>query len=161
MSVRRNVCVRRVTTALTAACAIALPAVAAAQLPNNYYTPGKADKIDVKQLCAATDASTKPIADWQKNAALERYGVRPENFNGELERLVPVALGGTNDPDNLYPFHAQGEYTVEAKQRLAAKLHELVCEGKMSLKQAQEIFKKDWTKGYKQYVGAMNAPGGE
>jgi len=161
MSVR-NVCVRRGITAVAAACAVALPAIAAAQLPNNYYTPGKAEKVDIKQLCAATfDASAKPISDWQKNETLTRYGVRPEKFSGELEHLIPVSLGGTNDPDNLYPFHGQGEYTLEAKQRLAAKLHELVCDGKISLKQAQEIFKKDWTKGYKQYLGAMNAPGGE
>jgi hypothetical protein len=157
MSVR-NVCVR----GFFAASVMALPAIAAAQLPNNYYTPGKADKVDVKQLCAATfDSSAKPVADWQKNEALTRYGVRPESFNGQLEHLVPVALGGTNDPDNLYPFHGQGEYTQDAKQRLAAKLHELVCDGKVSLKQAQDVFKKDWTKGYKQYLGAMNAPGGE
>jgi hypothetical protein len=146
---------------MAAACVMALPAIAAAQLPNNLYTPGKADKVDVKRLCAADfDAAAKPLSAWQKNEALTRYGVRPESFNGDLEHLVPVTLGGTNDPDNLYPFHAQGEYTVEAKQRLAAKLHELVCDGKISLKQAQDVFKKDWTKGYKQYVGAMNAPGG-
>jgi len=161
MSVR-NVCVRREVIAVAAACVMALPAIASAQLPNNMYTPGKADKVDVKQLCAATfESSVKPMADWQKSEALTRYGVRPETFNGDLEHLVPVSLGGTNDPDNLYPFHPQGEYTVEAKQHLAAKLHELVCDGKMSLKQAQDVFKKDWTKGYKQYLGAMNAPGGE
>ena len=160
MSVR-NVCVRRGTRAIFAACVMAVPAIAMAQLPNNFHTPGKADKVDVKQLCAAGDASGKPVADWQKNEALTRYGVRPETFSGDLEHLVPVALGGTNDPDNLYPFHAQGEYTLEAKQRLAAKLRELVCDGKISLKQAQDVFKKDWTKGYKQYLGAMNAPGGE
>jgi hypothetical protein len=141
---------------------MALPAVAAAQLPNNNYTPGKTERVDVKQLCAANvDASAKPVSDWQKNTTLERYGVRPENFNGELEHLVPVSLGGTNDPDNLYPFHAQGEYTLEAKQRLATKLHDLVCDGKISLKQAQDVFKKDWTRGYKQYLGALNAPGAE
>ena len=157
MSVR-NVCVQGVAVA----CVMALPAIAVAQLPNNYYTPGKAEKVDVKQLCAANvEASAKPIADWQKNSVLEHYGLRPESFSGELEHLVPVSLGGTNDPDNLYPFHAQGEYTLEAKQRLAVKLHELVCDGKISLKQAQDVFKKDWTKGYKQYLGAMNAPGGE
>ena len=157
MSVRK-VCVRGVL----AASVMALPAMAMAQLPNNMYTPGKADKVDVKQLCAETfETSVKPMADWQKNTTLERYGVRPESFSGDLEHLVPVSLGGTNDPENLYPFHAQGEYTLEAKQRLAAKIHELVCDGKMSLKQAQDIFKKDWTKGYKQYVGAMNAPGEE
>ena len=144
------------------ACAIALPTIAAAQLPNGLYTPGKTEKIDVKQLCAAaSDAAAKPTTDWQKAEALTRYGLRPERFDGVLEHLVPVSLGGTNDPDNLYPFHPQGEFTLDAKAQLAAKLHALVCDGKLSLKQAQDVFKKDWTRGYKQYVQAMNAPGGE
>ncbi|HZR25844.1 MAG TPA: hypothetical protein VFA59_19755 [Vicinamibacterales bacterium] len=145
---------------LIAAAALALPAIASAQLPNVYFTPGSAKKVDAKQLCAANFDASKPAADWQKAEALTRYGVRPEGFDGTLEHLIPVSLGGTNDPDNLYPFHAQGEYTLQAKEQLAAKLRELVCDGKVTLKQAQDAFKKDWTKSYKQYVGAMNAPGG-
>lgn len=157
MSVRRT-CVRGVAVA----CAIALPAMASAQLPNNLQTPGAASKVDVKKLCAADfESSVKPATDWQKAEALSRYGLRPEKFDGALDHVVPVALGGTNDPDNLYPFHAQGEFTAAAKQELEAKLHDLVCSGKMSVKQAQDVFKKDWTKGYKQYIQAMNAPGGE
>lgn len=155
MSVRKT-CVRGVA----AACVIALPAMAAAQLPNGLQTPGAATKVDVKKLCAADfESSVKPMTDWQKAEALSRYGLRPEKFDGVLDHVVPVSLGGTNDPDNLYPFHAQGEYTAEAKQQLAAKVRDLVCDGKLTLKQAQDVFKKDWTKGYKQYVQAMNAPG--
>jgi len=30
----------------------------------------------------------------------------------------------------------------------------------LSLKDAQNAFKKDWTKAYKQYAAALNAPGG-
>jgi hypothetical protein len=144
-----------------AAAALALPAIANAQLQNSLYTPGAAAKADVKQLCAAqVDASAKPVSARQKAETLERYGIRPEGFSGTLEHLVPVSLGGSNDPDNLYPFHAQGEYTLQAKEQLAAKLRELVCDGKVSLKQAQDAFKKDWTKSYKQYMGGLNAPGG-
>jgi hypothetical protein len=144
-----------------AAAALALPAIANAQLANTYYTPGAAQKVDVKQLCSAQfDASVKPVTNRQKDEALTRYGIRPESFDGALDHLIPVSLGGTNDPDNLYPFHAQGEYTLQAKEQLATKLRELVCDGKVSLKQAQDAFKKDWTKSYKQYLGAMNAPGG-
>ena len=142
------------------AAALALPAIVDAQLQNTYYTPGAAAKVDVKQLCAAQfDSSIKPVSNRQKAEALERYGIRPEGFSGTLEHLVPVSLGGSNDPDNLFPFHAQGEYTLQAKEQLAAKLHDLVCDGKLSLRQAQDAFKKDWTKSYKQYFGAMNAPG--
>ena len=149
------------TRGAVAACVLALPAVAAAQLPNSYNTPGAVAKADTKQICAAGyEDSVKPVAGWQKAAALEKYGIRPESFNGELDHLVPVSLGGSNDPENLWPIHAQGDFTPAAKARLAATLKTLVCSGKMSLKDAQNAFKKDWTKAYKQYSSALNAPGG-
>ena len=147
---------------LLAASAIALPAIASAQQPSNYKTPGATTKASSALVCTADyAASVKPVAGWQRTEALTRYGIRPESFTGDLDHLVPVSLGGTSDPDNLYPFHAQGEYTLPAKEQLAAKLHDLVCDGKVTLKQAQDAFKKDWTKSYKQYLGAMNAPGGK
>jgi hypothetical protein len=49
--------------------------------------------------------------------------------------------------------------TLEAKLRLAGKLKAMVCDGKMSLKDAQNAFKKDWTKAYRQYSTTLNAPG--
>jgi len=105
------------------------------------------------------DTSATTVAKWQREQALTRYGIRPEGFSGELDRLIPVSLGGSNDPDNLFPFRASGEYTLAAKNQLADRLHELVCDGKMSLKDAQDAFRKDWTKAYKQYLRGMNAPG--
>src|SRR4051812_46604355 len=156
MSVSSRVWARGVLTA----CALALPAIAGAQLPNSFSTPGATAKVSMKDVCAAGyEATVKPVASWQRNAALEKYGIRPESFSGELDHLVPVSLGGSNEPDNLWPMHAQGDMTPEAKARLAAKLKTMVCDGKMSLKDAQNAFKKDWTKAYKQYATALNAPG--
>src|SRR6185369_12178224 len=102
------------------ACALALPAIAGAQLPNSFSTPGATTKANVKEICASGyEASVKPVASWQKTSALEKYGIRPESFTGELDHLVPVSLGGSNDPENLWPMHAQGDMTPEAKARLA------------------------------------------
>lgn len=144
------------------AAALAVPGIAFAQLPDNYKTPGAATKANMKQICAADYAgSVKPVAGWQRTEALSRYGLRPESFSGDLDHLIPVALGGSNDPDNLFPFHPQNELTLDAKNRLADKLRQMVCDGKMSLKDAQDAFKKDWTKAYRQYAQALNAPGGE
>jgi hypothetical protein len=142
------------------ACALALPAIASAQLPNSYSTPGATTKANAKQICAADyEQSLKPVAGWQKSTALERYGVRSDSFTGELDHLIPVSLGGSHDPDNLWPMPSQGEMTPAAKARLAERLKVMVCDGKMSLKDAQTAFKKDWTKAYKQYSSALNAPG--
>lgn len=158
MSVRSRVWARGVITA----CAVALPAIASAQLPNSFATPGATTRAGAKEICAAGyEASVKPVSSWQKNSALEKYGIRPESFTGELDHLVPVSLGGSNEPENLWPIHAAGDMTPAAKARLAEKLKTMVCDGKMSLKDAQNAFKKDWTKAYKQYATALNAPGGQ
>jgi len=156
MSVSSRVWARGVCTA----CVLALPAIAAAQLPNSYNTPGAVTKADAKQICAAGyEAGVKPVAGWQKTTALEKYGIRPESYTGELDHLVPVLLGGSNDPENLWPMHSQGDMTPAAKARLAETLKTMVCSGKITLKEAQNAFKKDWTKAYKQYSTALNAPG--
>ena len=140
---------------------LAAPSIATAQLPS-YKTPGATAKVKMERLCAADFAtSQKPVANWQRNEALERYGVRPEQFSGELDHLVPVALGGSNDPDNLWPFRGTGAFTFSAKQALGIKLHDMVCSGKMSLKDAQDAFRKDWTKAYQQHVTALNAAGSQ
>jgi hypothetical protein len=108
-----------------AAGTLAAPAIATAQQPS-YKTPGATAKVNMKELCAADFAtSLKPVAGWQRREALERYGVRSEGFSGELDHLVPASLGGSNDPDNLWPFRASGSYTFEAKQALAMKLHDM------------------------------------
>ena len=140
---------------------LAAPSIATAQLPS-YKTPGATAKVKMEQLCAADFAtSQKPVANWQRNEALERYGVRPEQFSGELDHLVPVALGGSNDPDNLWPFRGNGAFTFSAKQALGLKLHDKVCAGKMSLKDAQDAFRKDWTLAYRVHVTGLNAAGSQ
>ena len=142
-----------------AAATLAAPSIAVAQRPSNYKTPGATARVKMEQLCAPDfAASLKPASDWQRNQALERYGLRPEGFSGELDHLVPVSLGGSNDPDNLWPFHASGVFTLEAKQALASKLLGMVCARKLSLKDAQDAFRKDWTLAYQVHMKAVNAP---
>lgn len=142
-----------------AAAALAAPSIAMAQRPSSYKTPGATAKVKTERLCAPTfAASLEPISNWQRTEALGRYGLRAEGFSGELDHLVPVSLGGSNDPDNLWPFRASGAFTLEAKQALAVKLHDMVCAGKLSLKDAQDAFRKDWTKAYSEHIKAVNAP---
>jgi len=72
-----------------------------------------------------------------------------------------VSLGGSNDPDNLWPQHSAGDLTPAAKDQLGAKLHELVCGNTLTLKAAQDAIRKDWVKAYKQYVQTGNAASGK
>ena len=138
---------------MAAAALIGVPSYAAAQLPSSFQTPGNKSRANEAQVCAADfEASVKPIAKWQRDQALERYGKRPEDFTGELDHLIPVSLGGSNDPDNLWPIPTNKDMSPAQKKELDLKLHELVCAKTVKLKDAQDALKKDWVKAYAQYV---------
>jgi hypothetical protein len=142
-----------------AAVVLGAPSLAAAQLPSNYHTPGATVKADMAKVCSGDlAAAAKPVSKWQRDEALTRYGRRPEDFTGDLDHLIPLSLGGSNDPDNLWPQPVQREFGPEAKGKLEATLREMVCTEKtMTLKQAQEVIKKDWVKAYTQYVQGQSA----
>jgi len=144
---------------MAAALLLGVPAIAGAQLPSGFQTPGATVKADAAKVCTPDfAASAKPVSGWQRDQALTRYGRRPEDFTGDLDHLIPVSLGGSNDPDNLWPMPSNGEFTADKKHELESKLHELVCgEKKLTLKQAQDAIKKDWVKAYTQYVQGQNA----
>src|SRR5712691_6350604 len=71
------------------AIALAIPAMASAQVPDSFKTRGDAARVKTEQLCApGFAASLKPVAKWQREQALERYGIRPERFDGTLDHLI-------------------------------------------------------------------------
>ena len=138
---------------IAAAAIIAVPSFAAAQLPNSFQTPGAKGKANDAQVCAADfESSQKPVAKWQHDQALERYGQRPEDYKGDLDHLIPVSLGGNNDPENLWPLPANKEMGSAQKHELEIKLHQMVCDKTLTLKAAQDAIRKDWVKAYQQYV---------
>src|SRR5690349_5981746 len=122
MSVR-SACVSCVVT--TAAVFGLATLAAAQQLPNPLQTPGAKGRASQEQVCAADfEAQAKPVAKWQRDQALARYGRGPNDFEGELDHLIPVSLGGTNDPDNLWPLSPSKEWGPAQKNELEAKLRE-------------------------------------
>src|ERR1700750_1710206 len=73
---------------------VGIPAMAVAQLPSSFKTPGNKGKANEAQICAADyEASVKPVAKWQRDQALERYGKRPEDFTRALDHLIPLSRG--------------------------------------------------------------------
>src|SRR3954447_22449414 len=125
------------------AAVIGVPAFAAGQLARSVQSPGGKGKADDAHVCAGDfEASAKPIAKWQRDQALERYGKRPEDFTGDLDHLIAVSLGGSNDPDNIWPLPPNKDMGPEQKKALDLKLHELVCNQTIKLKDAQDAVRK-------------------
>ena len=79
----RSACV----SCVTAAAVFGLAAAASAQqLPNPLQTPGAKNRANQAQVCAADFAAdAKPVAKWQREQALARYGRSPNDFEGDLD----------------------------------------------------------------------------
>ncbi len=147
---------RKAMFTLVAVVVLGVPRFAAAQLPS-INTPGAKSGVSETEVCSADfEASVKPVSPWQTGQALSRYGRRLDDKSVVVDHLIPVTLGGTHDPDNLWPQPAAGEWDATKKDELETKLHQMVCSKSITLKVAQESIKKDWVKAYKQYVHAAN-----
>lgn len=89
------------------------------------------------------------------------YGVAyPEPAGSyELDHLIPLELGGSNENANLWPQPSAG-VGFHQKDALENRLHELVCAGKADLKATQAALASDWFAVYiKNFaVGSAQTP---
>ena len=78
-----------------------------------------------------------------KKQVCEAHGI-VKNCPGadyEIDHIVSLELGGTNDPSNLFP-----EPIAEAKEKDKVEnyLHQEVCNGRLELSKAQQIIASHW-----------------
>src|SRR5471032_3406388 len=126
-----------------------------AGLPSSFLTPGDAKKVTKEQICApGYAASIKATKESAKEEAFSRYGLRDGVSKTDvLDHLIPVELGGTDNVENLWPEPVKGEWNASQKDALEQKLLGMVCDGTLTVKQAQTAIKKNWVAAYQQYVG--------
>ena len=73
----------------------------------------------------------------------------------ELDHLISLELGGSNDPKNLWPESYDSQpWNAHVKDHLENTLHALVCSGKVPLAEAQQAIASDWIGSYGKYVHA-------
>ena len=138
------------------ACAILLAASAAlaGDLPDPKITPGLADPALTKDVICASTFNTKAIRNVpsaRKKAIYKVYGMAFDEppCPCEIDHLIPLALGGSNRPRNLWP---QSDSTMPwnsiVKDRLERELHNEVCAGAIELEAAQHEIATDWIAAY-------------
>lgn len=91
----------------------------------------------------------------KKAVFIEYFGVVPPvTGDYEIDHLISLELGGSNDIENLWPQSYKTQpWNAHRKDVLENKLHKLIVEGTISLKEAQDAISKDWIAAYKKYVG--------
>jgi hypothetical protein len=121
-------------------------------LPDHACTPGAVfPDVGAAQICVkgyASSARNVPLTRW--NFAFAEYGVtRHASGEYEVDHLIPLEVGGSNDIANLWPELAEPSPGFHDKDVVENCLHAFVCEGKMSLAAAQSIFATNWESVWK------------
>ena len=71
----------------------------------------------------------------------------------EIDHLISLELGGSNDIKNLWAqSYTSTPYNAHLKDALEDRLHSMVCKGQITLPVAQDAIRTDWIGAYKQYV---------
>src|SRR4051812_25146734 len=128
-------------------------------LPDRGCTPGaRFTKVTKDDVCVPGYAKrVRNVPASRKNAVYKAYGIT-KHFNGEtgeVDHLVSLELGGSNDQANLFPEAASPHPGSKDKDKLENRLHKLVCDGTLALATAQRAIVKDWVKAYAKYVGTV------
>lgn len=135
--------------------------VTAQTLPNPNLTPGKADPSLTKNVICSPTFRTSSIRNVSESTKKQVYSIYlAKNHLGrcvgdegcEVDHLISLELGGSNDIQNLWPESYAGTNNAHTKDKLENKLHSMVCKGQISLEQAQKEISTDWISAYGKYV---------
>lgn len=152
-------------TILAALC-LSLPAWAG-DLPDPKLTPGVVRPgVTAADLCpVAHTPALRNVPDSEKMSVYREYGILPHQGycavqeGCEVDHLVSLELAGANDIGNLWPEPYSGTpWSAHVKDKLENKLHALVCEGTVTLSDAQSVISGDWIAAYKKYIGPNPQP---
>lgn len=141
-------------------------------LPNYAITPGSLNP-NVKQsnisetICKPNwTATIRPPVSYTnklKIQQIKQYGytdITPSNY--EEDHLISLVLGGApSDPKNLWPQSYKTTPNARDKDVVEMYLHRKVCDGSMTLIDAQTAIRTDWTAVYKQMISKLGAVEGQ
>ena len=116
-----------------------------ARLPSPTLTPGDVLTTEVSIICASGyAASVRNVSTATANAVLAEYGYYRRPPDIEIDHLVPLELGGSNDIKNLWPEPGSPRPGYREKDRVENAAHRAVCSGRMTVAHAQVAIAKDW-----------------
>jgi hypothetical protein len=121
-----------------------LPAVAGADMPNRAITPGDVAERNTSLVCRIGEARRERNVPYRvRDRVYLAYGIPRGQRKGlyRIDHLIPLELGGSNRPANLWPQTYQDS---KVKDRVEGELHDAVCSGAMTLDAAQRAIAKDW-----------------
>jgi uncharacterized protein YceK len=125
--------------------------VAHAGLSDSACTPGAIfPNATVQQICkSGYSSSVRNVPTSEKDQVYAEYGIAhhsPGQY--EVDHLVSLELGGSNEIANLWPEAASPTPGFHQKDQVENYLHDQVCSGAISLREAQNEIATNWLAVY-------------
>jgi hypothetical protein len=134
-----------------------------ALLPDPVATPGGTVTTDAQVVCVRGYAQReRNVPPEEKRQVYALYGVHPavRTVNGkrvrtccEVDHLISLELGGSNDVKNLWPQPYLPRPGARQKDVLENWLQQQFCAGRIPLAEAQKAISSDWYAAYQRIRG--------
>ena len=124
--------------------------------PNPSLTPGAVFTTDASTICAPGYASgVRDVSTATKEQVYAEYGVSYRQPLGayEVDHFIPLEIGGSNDLTNLWPEPATPTPGFHQKDQFENIEHGQVCNGTISVPEAQRRMVSDWYLYWEEEVG--------
>jgi len=126
-------------------------------LPDPSCSPGSVFVgLPLVTLCTpGYTARVRNVGTSERATIFREYGLPYRSYGRayEVDHIVSLELGGSNDPANLYPEAASPAPGYHVKDRLENRLHRLVCAGQLPLGVVQRKIARNWVALYRQVYG--------
>ena len=126
--------------------------------PDRRCSPGAySSKLTKPVICSASfhTSAIRNVPQSKKYAVEAEYGMAQKSYGSalEIDHIVSLELGGSNDIANLFPERASPAPGYHVKDKLENKLHSLVCSGSMTLGSARVGIASNWQSLYGKVYG--------
>ena len=121
--------------------------VAHGGLQDSACTPGAIfPNVTTQQICKSGYASSvRNVPNSEKDQVYAEYGITHHSAGQyEVDHLISLEIGGSNDISNLWPEAASPTPGFHQKDQVENYLHAQVCSGAMSLHDAQIKIATNW-----------------
>ena len=119
-------------------------------LPDTECSPGAVLTTDPKVICVSGYTKTvRNVSEATNKKVFKEYGIPyTKHSNYEVDHIISLELGGSNDISNLYPESYLIKNGARTKDIFENYLHKQICNGKMDVAEAQRQISSDWFTNY-------------
>ncbi|NER96263.1 MAG: hypothetical protein F6J86_20870 [Symploca sp. SIO1B1] len=124
-------------------------------LPDKNLTPGKVEIGDSNKICGKNRKVPRNVRPGLKEDVYKKYDIPShlQKSDYQIDHLVALELGGSNDITNLWPIKTNNHYH---KTKLDNVLKTKVCREGISLTEAQKSVMDNWGEAYNSFVNSTN-----